>query len=176
MSKLTFLGWLKLELARMSGSKTVNIHKLATLAQEINSRLAEPLLLYASEIDVVSRLMSYIKDDQLLEEYQLVLNICKKKSILKLSEKQREQLPWNYQKLLKSWKAAEMKQVNIDRSKHLRLQRSLQLKEEKRIPASQIYHALDLNPGNTNAYIKNHDISKVSLENATKIMKYLYSL
>ena len=174
MSRLTFIGWLKLELIRMSGCRTVSIHKLAILAQEDNSRLAEPLLLYAREIMAVRRLLSYIFEEQLLEEYRLVVKICGWKHILELSDEEAEQLPWSYRKLLFNWRAVDSKKANLEKSKQMRLERSTQLKNEKGISNSQIYHTLGLNPGNTNAYFKNQDISKLSLKNATKIMKYLY--
>jgi len=176
MSRLTFIGWLKLELMRMSGSKSVSIHKLAALAQEDNSRLAEPLLLYAMETNAAPRLMAYIKDERLIEEYQLVQEICGERSILDLEKEQGSQLPWSYQKLLANWDAAEMKSENIEKSKQMRLERSLQLKAEKGVSNAQIYRALNLNRGNTNAYFKHGDASKLSLENATRIMKYLFSL
>jgi hypothetical protein len=176
MSKLTFLGWLKLELMRMSESKTVSIHKLATLAQEDNSRLAEPLLAYAMETNAVFRLISYIEDRQLREECRCVLRICNGKSIASLSGRQADELPWSYRKLLDNWRAAEGKPQRVEQSKRMRLDRSLQLMREKGISNAQIYHNLDLNPGNTNAYLKHRDTSKLSLDNATRIMKYLYTV
>jgi len=176
MSRLTFPGWLKLELQRMSGLKTISIHKLAILAQEENSRLAEPLLLYAIETDAVPRLMSYIKDRQIRQEYRNILDECGDTSILELNEEEKESLPWSYRKLLNNWRAAEGRAQHIENSKRMRLERSLQLMKEKDISNAQVYQALDLNPGNTNAYLKHQDTSKLSLENATRIMKYLYAM
>jgi hypothetical protein len=176
MSKLTFLGWLKMELMRMSGNKTISIHKLAILAQEDNSRLAEPLLAYAMEMDTVVRLVSYIKSSQLQEEYWYVLGICDGKSIVSLNRKQADKLPWSYKKLLVNWRAAEGKPQRVEQSKRMRLDRSLQLMQEKGVSNVQIYRSLGLNPGNTNAYLKHRDTSKLSLDNATRIMKYLYAI
>ena len=176
MSTLSFLGWLKLELERMSNVKTISIHKLAVLVQEENSRLAEPLLLFAMETGVVPRLMSFINDREIKQEYQEVLDVCGGKSILDLDETGKESLPWSYRKLLNNWRAAERKAQHIENSKRIRLERSLQLMKEKSVSNAQVYQALSLNPGNTNAYLKHHDISKLSLENSTKIMKYLYML
>jgi len=174
MSRITFSGWLKLELVRMSGRKTVSIHKLAVLSQEDNPRLAEPLLLFAMETGTVPRLMSHTKDQQTEEEYRQVLAVCGDRSITTLNGEQRDALPWGYKKLLESWQAAEERPQHIEESKRMRLDRSLQLMREKGVSNAQVYHALNLNPGNTNAYFKHGDTSKVSLENATKIMKYLY--
>ena len=176
MSKLTFLGWLKLELERMSGLRTISIHKLVVLTQKENSRLAEPLLLFAMETDSVHRLMSFVNDRQLEQEYQYVLDICGDKSILDLDEKAKESLTWGYRKLIDNWMAADNKAKHIENSKRMRLERSLLLMKEKGVSNAQVYQALNLNPGNINAYLKHHDTSKLSLENSTRIMKYLYML
>ena len=176
MSKLSFSGWLKLELGRMSGLKTVSIHTLAALAQEENSRLAEPLLLFAIETGSVSRLMSFVDDKEIKREYREILDLCDGKSILKLDKTEEESLPWSYRKLLNNWKAVENKAAHIENSKRMRLERSLQLMKEKSISNAQVYQALNLNPGNTNAYFKHNDTSKLSLDNSTRIMKYLYTL
>lgn len=176
MSRPTFRGWLKLELGRMSGLKTISIHKLAILAREENSRLVEPLLLYAMETGAVPRLMAFIGDKQIEQEYRDVLSVCKDKSILDLVEREEQVLPWSYKKLLRNWRVVEQRAWQIENSKRMRLERSLQLMKEKNVSNAQIYQVLNLNPGNTNAYLKHRDISKLSLENATKIMKYLYTL
>lgn len=159
----------------MSGSRTVSIRKLAILVQDDNPRLAEPLLAYATETGSASRLLSYVKDKQLQEEYQHVLKTCGGKSISSLNEKQVNALPWSYRKLLVNWKAAEGRPQRIEQSKRMRLDRSLQLMREKGVSNAQIYHSLGLNPGNTNAYLKHRDPSKLSLDNATRIMKFLYA-
>ena len=39
-----------------------------------------------------------------------------------------------------------------------------------------ICNELGLNRGNVNAYMKHGDVSKMSLQNATRIMKYLMAL
>jgi len=176
MSRLTFLGWLKLELERMSGLKTIGIHKLAVLAQEDNSRIAEPLLLFAIETNSTSRLMSYIDESQIKQEYLDVIGLCSDKSILQLSKAAEEALPWSYRKLLSNWRAADNRAQHIEDSKRMRLERSLQLMKEKNVSNAQVYQALNLNRGNTNAYFKHKDTSKLSLDNSTRIMKYLYAL
>ena len=160
----------------MSGCKVTSLRKLAVLAQEDNPRLAEPLLLFAMETEATARLMSYIGDEQIEGEYREVLELCRDKSILELVEKEERRLPWSYSKLLSNWRAAEGKAQRIENSKRLRLERSLQLMKEKHVTNAQVYQALRLNPGNTNAYLKHHDTSKLSLENATRIMKYLYEV
>jgi hypothetical protein len=176
MSKITLGGWLKAELARMSEQDTASIHKLAVLAQEANPRLYEPLLVYALEIGASDRLLRYLHDDAYKAECQKVISLCSERSILDLGEAERSALPWSYRKLLLSWRAVEEKAKRTNQSKQLHLKRTKELMKEKGVKNSSIYCHLNLNPGNTNTYLKHDDITKLSLENATRIMRYLYSL
>jgi hypothetical protein len=175
MSKIQFNGWLKTELKRMSVDGSLNLRSLAAWAQTTRPRIATPLLAYAIENDVVEQLVSYIHDQNLLEEYTTVLSISGGKSLDSLDDQTVKQLPWNYRKLLKTWESAKYRTANRTASKELRLARSLALKEEKGIRNAQIYSDLGLNKGNINAYFKDRDVSKVSLETATRIMEYLHA-
>jgi hypothetical protein len=158
----------------MSGHNTLSIHKLADLAKAENPRLYEPLLAYALETGAADRLLSCVGDSSRKEEYLLVLGLCEGKPLLDLPEPKIGQLPWSYQKLLNTWHAIASKGERTKRSKQLRLGKTLELQKAKGVSNAQIYHVLGLNPGNTNAYLKNQDCSKLSLENTTKIMEYLY--
>jgi hypothetical protein len=176
MSRITLKGWLKIELARLAGQNTTSIHRLATLAKNHNSRLYEPLLVYALETAASSRLIAYFDDENRKEEYRTVIEICHNRSILELEESEIVRLPWSYQKLLHTWKSVEHKGQRAERSKRMRLNKTRELMKAKGVSNAQIYQALHLNPGNTNAYLKHGDISKLSLENTTRIMRYLYAL
>ncbi|MDR1184544.1 MAG: hypothetical protein LBK67_07085 [Coriobacteriales bacterium] len=176
MSEITLVGWLKSELTRMSGQNTLNICKLATLAKNENPRLYEPLLIYAMETGALDRLLFCIEDEKRKEEYLRVAGLCGDCGIVALTEYEIKSLPWDYRKLLLTWKAVEGKRQRIERSKRLRLERTQKLQKLKAVSNVQIYRTLNLNPGNTNAYLKHGDLSKLSLNNATRIMKYLYAL
>jgi hypothetical protein len=160
----------------MSGQTTLSIRKLAALTQNGNTRLAEPLLAYALEIGEIDKLLGLTTDEHGLKEYRSVIEMCRGDSLTKLDAKTIKELPWSYQKLLNTWKAVESKPHRIQQSKQLRLDKTLELMKAKRVKKVQIYRDLNLNPGNTNAYLKHKDTSKLSLENATRIMKYLYAL
>jgi hypothetical protein len=176
MSRITFIGFLKLELKHLTKSNCLSIHGLALQAQTVQPRLAEPLLCYAMEIDAVERLLGYINSLELADEYKGVVALCGEQSIDELSPRWQEKLPWGYQKLLARWRAVAARQTSVVDSKRLRLSRIHELQEEKHISNAQIYHKLRLDKGNTNPFLKHDDVSKLSLANATKIMKYLYAL
>jgi hypothetical protein len=176
MSRITLKGWLKIELARLAGQDTASIHRLATLAKNHNSRIYEPLLVYALETGAANRLMAYLDNGERKEEYRAVVGICGNRSILELKEPEVARLPWSYQKLLHTWRSVEQKAERIERSKRMRLDKTRELMKEKNVSNAQIYRALNLNPGNTNAYLKHGDISKLSIENTTRVMRYLYAL
>ena len=61
-------------------------------------------------------------------------------------------------------------------SKRLRWEKSRQLQLQKGVSVARICNELGLNRGNVNAYMKHGDVSKMSLQNATRIMKYLMAL
>ena len=52
-------------------------------------------------------------------------------------------------------------------------QRIAQLQQEKEITNYAVYKALNLNPGNTNAFLKNGDVSKLSLDTVRRILEYV---
>jgi hypothetical protein len=175
MSTITFVGWLKSELSRMSGGGPLRLKRLVNLAQIEIPRLAPLLLFYAIETDRVDHLLAAVDDEELGNEYREVLVLCKGRKFNALPDTIQNRLPWSYRKLIASWKAVRDKNSNRSHSKELRLNRTLALKEEKGVTNAQIYQTLGLNPGNVNAYLKHRDVSKVSLETATNIMKYLYA-
>jgi hypothetical protein len=175
MSALTFQGWLKLQIHSLSGNGSLNLSKLVSLAEKDRPRLFPYILCYAHEIKMDERVLRRIMDDDICDDFQKALEVIGNHPFADLPETEYEQLPWNYHKLLASWNAASHKNQSIQESKRLRWEATKRLQIEKHISNADIYNALNLNKGNTNAYLKDGDISKLSLDNATRIMKYLYA-
>lgn len=92
-----------------------------------------------------------------------------------LGQNKSTQLPREYRKFITSYKAAYFKPETDAASKQMRWKRSKELQLIKGVTNAEIYLTLGLNPGNTNSYMKHGEVDKVSLENATAIMKYLFS-
>ena len=49
----------------------------------------------------------------------------------------------------------------------------IEVKEVKCVTDYCIYKQLELNPGNVNAFLKNGDVSKVSLDTVRKILSFV---
>jgi len=176
MRRPSFRGWLSRELKYLSGENTLNLHRLAYLAQASNARLWERLALYAIAVNQTARLKGYLYQEELIDDLNSLAFILNGVDLGNLNWIDSVQLPPRYEKALLSYKAAYQRIDTRNESKKLCWKKSVQLQKEKGVSNSQIYYYLNLDAGNTNAYLKNGDIDKVSLENATKIMKYLYSL
>ncbi|MCL2332660.1 MAG: hypothetical protein FWC54_04145 [Actinomycetia bacterium] len=176
MRRPTIERWLRRELIRLSGLDSFNLRKLAAHAQKDAPRLIEPLLLYAYATGCLDRLLDCIWREDVRDSYQTAIGILSGKdlSAIALQKQDADKLPREYQKFLNSYRTAYLKPENDRESKLLRWKRSRALQQEKGIGTSEIYHALGLNAGNVNAYLKHSDLGKVSLEHATAIMKYLY--
>ena len=86
------------------------------------------------------------------------------------------ELPNRYAKVFRSFQAAYQRVDTKNESKKLRWIKTIELKKQKGVTVTQISKALNIDVGNINAYLKHGEIDRLSLEKATKIMKYLYSL
>jgi hypothetical protein len=172
MRRPNFKGWVSRELKYLSGEDTLNLRRLAYLAQGQRPRLRERLVLYALSIGQEERLRGYLYDETLLSDLGEVEIILRGADLDKPDREIQTQLPSRYQKALDSYRSAYYRIDNRSDSKRLRWERTVQLQKEKGLSNTQIYRALDLNPGNINAYLKHGDIDRVTLATATKIMKY----
>ena len=60
-----------------------------------------------------------------------------------------------------------------DKIKLMMHSRISEVKRIKNVTNYRIYTALNLNPGNANAFLKNGDISKVSLDTTRRILNFI---
>lgn len=175
MRRPRLVPWMRRSVCWLCGLDGFSLRKAAALSQRDCPRAREPLFLLCYAEGRLERLDSLVYRDDVREDYR--------RTALSLGEIDLEQaaiagslpegLGANYAKALNSYSAAYHRPESVARSKRLRLRRSRQLQLEKGIGVSQICRDLGLNPGNVNDYLKNGAVSKVSLENATSIMKYL---
>jgi len=176
MRRPSFEGWVTRELSYLSGEGTINLRRLAYLAQASNPRLRERLVLYAIATGKEERLRSFLYREDIIEELTTLSQELRGKDFNNPAILSELQLPSRYMKALLSFKAAFQKIDTRNESKKLRWEKSVQLQREKGVPNTQICQYLNLDAGNVNTYLKHGAVEKLSLENATKIMKYLYSL
>ena len=65
------------------------------------------------------------------------------------------------------------KKTNTDKIKAIMYSKIVEVKNLKNITNYRIYTTLKLNPGNANAFLKNGDISKVSLNTTRQILQFV---
>ena len=177
MRRPHFDRWIKRQVLELANAESFSLRKFAALAQKEIPRLREPLLLYAIANGCADKLLSYIYKDEVLNSYKIAFNLLKDVSLTEvaLNNLNIEGLPREYSKFFTSYKSAYNKPQTNSESKRMRWERSRMLQLEKGVNTADIYRSLGLNPGNVNAYMKHGALDKVSLENATEIMKYLHA-
>jgi len=176
MRRPNFRGWVTRELAYLSGENTLNLRRLAYLAQTSEPRLRERLILYAIATTQTERLKSYLFRENMINELDELTGILTGHDFDDPEGFEATNLPPRYRKALISFKSAYARIDTRNDSKRLRWEKSIQLQKEKGVSNARIAQDLSLDPGNVNSYLKHGATERLSLQNATRIMKYLYSL
>jgi hypothetical protein len=168
MRELTFAGFLKRYIKELSHSNSTNLSKLA---QELpnNPRLREPLFIYIVFIDRHKTIMEELINDK---EYINFIKKYDKKILLELLNKSSIELKEEYLKVWRSYMSEKNKPESDYHTKELILKNVLKIKKAKEISNYRIYTQLNLNQGNINAWLKNGECNKVSLEIARKILRF----
>lgn len=162
---------------RLSGLERFSLRMLAAMAQGSHARLVEPLFLYCYTAGRLASLRELLYQGDIAEEYQHVEDLLVGQDLfaLVLSEKAAEILPAAYAKHLVSYAAAYHRQDTDAESKRLRQQRCISLQLQKGISTAVLCKALGLDPGNVCAFLKHGDLGRLTLNDATALMKYLAS-
>ena len=176
MRRPSFKGWVTKELSYLSGENTLNLRRLSFLAQNNVPRLRERLVLYTIATNQVTRFKGFLYREDLIAELETINKLVEGFDFNNPDNTEPLQLPPRYRKALQSYKAAYQNIDTRNASKKLRWEKSVELQKKKGVSTTQICEALGLDIGNITAYLKHADINRVSLENATGIMKYLYSV
>jgi hypothetical protein len=176
MRRPTFGRWIRRLILDLANTDSFNIRKLTAAAQKDKPRLTAPLFFYAYDHGTIDKLLELIWKDDLRRTYKEVLTLLHGAELTTIALKKRDaaNLPAEYLKILNSYRAAYNKNETTKASKKMRWEKSHALQLEKGVNTAEIYHALGLNAGNVNDYLKHGSLDKVSLENATSIMKFLY--
>lgn len=172
MRELTFRGFLREYVKELSFCNSTNLSKLANELPN-NPRLREPVILYSIFTDKQEILAQELNNDKEFED--LIINYQKDDLIEELNETNGH-LSIGYMKVWKSYLTKKNKPQNENHTKELILRRVLENKSVKKISNYRIYTDLNLNHGNINAWLKNGECEKVSLETAKKVLKYTEAL
>ncbi len=163
MNKMLFSNYLKKYLRYVSNKKTLSVNKLFK-ASKNNIRIRDPLILYCVYNNKIKELSKNTK------EYTYLY-----KQIKQCNEDFEQFKDFDFNKIFQSY-LNEINKINYDNQIKLKIRDNIMgLKKEKSVSNYKIYKDLKLNPGNVNAFIKNKDTSKLSLNTAKRIVNYLYS-
>jgi hypothetical protein len=176
MRRFTLKGWLARELKYLSGEETLNLRRLAYLAQGPCPRLWERLVLYTVVKGQAKQLRAYLYDERLIEKFEAVNFTLSGANLNDPESWDTDALPERYKKALSSFRSAYHSIDTRNKSKRLRWQKTIQLQRQKGVSNAEIYQALGFDAGNINAYLKHGDIDRVTLDAATDIMKYVMTL
>ena len=178
MRRPVFDRWIKREVLRVSGARVFNLRHLAAQAQSTTPELAAPLLLHAYVTGSLQRLMDYVYRDDVRADFERVATILSGRNVamLALRKKPPAPLPARYADVLAAYRAAYYRPEAEAAEKRDRWTRITQLQAQKGIGNAEVYRALDLDPGNTNAFLKHGTASRVSLAATADILHYLESL
>lgn len=164
MRELTFKGYLQQQLCELSDCDSKSLYKFARLAEN-NARLKDVLCLYIRfYVDEKLRKCLCKKFTYLSESFEMLTNSSLENFNDNLSEYKTIYENYLNQKNIKS---------NEDKIKGIMQKRIVELKAEKGISNYRIYKALNLNPGNINAFLKYGDVSKVGLNTVRKILSFV---
>ena len=175
MRPLTFHGFLGQYVSTLSLSGSKRLYTLASEMVSKNPRLKEPLFLYAFYSDKALYLLSVTKAPGIVQEYTELLNRYDKAAMEAALSNDDPLLREEYRKVYRSYLTARDKKIGELHTKNLMRNRIIRLQDEKGVSSYRIYKDLGINQGNMNAYLKNGDCSKVSLNIARKAIQYLES-
>lgn len=155
MRKLTEKGFMEGYLQSLSLNNTASVNKLIKELPD-NPRLLVPLAYYAYIIELPEK--------------------TAKKSLALSSEIERirtGQDQAEIQKLLNTYKYAAGKKSREDNLKKLMHKKLLVMLSEKGITTYKVYKALNLDPSNTNRFIKHCDCSRINIDSVRLMIKYV---
>lgn len=169
MRKLSLKSYLEKQMIALSGLNSKSLYRFSATSEK-NARLKNTVVLY---------LMLFVKEDlkrHLLNKYPYLSSGCEKLSGI---------TPENAESFLADDSLSEYRTIyenylntisthdNENRIKRMMYDRIAQVQREKGISNYAVYKALKLNPGNANAFLKNGDVSKLSLDTVRCILEFV---
>ncbi|MCQ2795237.1 MAG: hypothetical protein MJ214_03430 [Bacilli bacterium] len=163
MNKILFANYLKKYLFLVSNKKTTSISYLFN-ASKNNTRIIDPLILYCVFNNKTNLLNKHT--DKYINLYNKIKDANYHFEGFK---------DFDFVKIYDSF-LHESNRINYDNDTKLKMRDNiLNIKKDKKISNYRIYTDLKLNPGNVNSFIKNKDVSKISLDTTKRIVNYLYN-
>ena len=164
MRELTFKGYLLQQLCELSDLNSKSLYKFAKLSEN-NARLRYVLCLF----------LNYYVDEklknQLCRRFQYLSKGCEllQGVSLGLFDDSLSEYRTIYENYLNKKNSKESE----DKLKSLMQKRIVAIQREKGITNYRIYKALNLNPGNVNAFLKDGNTNKVGLNTVRNILAFV---
>lgn len=173
MRRLTFQGYLTSYVNRLGGEDTLDLSRLVVVAQA-EPRLFEPLLLWTAKSGRVDRLGRLLAGhDRLQRELQTLATLESSGNLDTALESGDPKLRAEYRKV---WKSFVARRDAPKRDTELKLEarkRVLALESKKHVTRYRMAKDLGLNPGNLHAFLAQGNATKLSLERAYELVRYL---
>lgn len=176
MRRPRFGNWARAELLRETGLQSFSLRKLAALAQATDtSHIAPSLFLYAHETGCISRLMSFVYEPGLYDEYESIEHHLGKRSVERLALRGTPMmsLPESYRSVLTSFESAYHKPELIEKKKRELQQAAHRSMLRSGTSPAEVAKQLGLDAGNTHAFLVRGETQRFSLESAERIERFL---
>lgn len=173
MRKLSFRTFLQRTLQNLSVNGRTAPHQLAKELPE-NPRLLQPLCLYvALTYDEKQKRNLFQRFTTVELEFSCQPFLALSGTDLEQTLETMQDAENGYRKLWCSYISLRDRQQADDHTKRLIHKRVRELQAQKQVSNYRIYHDLNLNPGNLNAWLTHQNCSKVSLSTARRTLNYL---
>ena len=169
MRELTFKGYLLSQLQELSGFNSTSLYSFSQLACN-NARLKDVLTLY---------LVMYTEENlkgKLLKKFDFLNSSCEKLKGLNYDNAKtylQNDCLSEYRTIYNNYLYQRNHKEQENRLKMMMYLKISEVKQVKGVSNYRIYKELNLNHGNVNAFLKNGDTSKVSLDSARKILAFV---
>lgn len=169
MRELTFKSYLQREMCEQAGIDSKSLYKFAALSER-NARLKDVVVLYLS---------LYVNDNlkrHILARFPYLTDGCSRLSNLTADNVDAYLSATDYSEyktVYENYLNYKNRIANENELKRIMHKRITELQHQNGITNYAIYKGLDLNPGNVNAFLKNKDMGKVSLNTARRILGYI---
>lgn len=169
MRELTFKGYLLAQLQKFSETNSTSLYTFSHIANN-NARLRDALCLYLVLFTASPLRCKLLKKYKyLVEPFENLAELTMENIDSFLCTEKFNQ----YKTVYDNYLYMRDKKSQEDKIKLMMHSRISELKRIKNVTNYRIYTVLNLNPGNANAFLKNGDVSKVSLDTTRRILKFV---
>ena len=176
MRELKFTHFLEEYVKSMSVGNTLSLFKLEKEVEENERLLTLVSLLLLFSDQKAQTLKKHKKALKKLYKKYLETSKKYKGNFNELGEVFLKELD-EFDDLYKTFHSYQNKLVNRDvRLKEIYFSKIMDLKENKKVSNYKIYKSLNLNVGNTNDFLKNKKLEKMSIKNTKSIYNYLLNI